>query len=160
MHNFDKIRSKIDSSLNGGSVHVFPRVLTAINELRRIPDDIAELQEMIYNIEQNGGKIIEWLNKKAAADSRSNVQKEVQLSRLFYQTRSMDVSVANAISEAISLVEKLRYALEEEKVSYVNEQDMRSLMKVLQSATKKYEDVKQPIYSTLTSIEMDTKHQK
>lgn len=160
LQNFDKIRNKIDSSLNGGSVHIFPRVLTAINELRRIPDDIAELQEMIYNIEQNGGNIAELLDKREELAMTSRIKREVQLSRLFHQTRSMDVSVANAISEAMSLVEKIRYALEEEKASYVNEQDLKSLQKVLQSATTKYEDVKQPIYSTLTSIEMDTKHQK
>ncbi|HPY74594.1 MAG: hypothetical protein KBC30_04230 [Planctomycetes bacterium] len=153
LQKFNDVHDQLKISLKGStSANMYPRVLSGINELKRIPDEIAELQEMIQEIENNNCNVLQMLTEKEEKALIPRVAREAKNAKQFFHSREIPVDLGTQATEFRELIDKIYTQLMIHKEEWVNDQYLKDLNKTLRGITDKYSDAHKSIYSMYTNL--------
>lgn len=150
---YDKLSARLANALaDEGSTFLFAKIKGAFGELNSCPNKIADLEELIYSIENKGGKLDAMIeDRKDKAITMAQAEQAVKLRR-YLSKRQIEVE---NIDEECRKVENALALLKKEfsQKNTVTKDSLKEMMKAFMSLENKFGDAYQPIHSVLTNFE-------
>ncbi len=122
-----------------------------IVEMERYPNQIADLEELIYKIEKRGGKIQQYLIKREKEALTLKQKRQSEKTQEYYRSRQINISAEfelNDLSLQIQLLEKDLTSGEG-----VSKERLKKILRVISPIGEKYQEVYKNVQSELVNIE-------
>lgn len=152
---YDEIQEKLSISLQGTQSNMlYPRVVSDMKEIKNMPETIAELEEMIYNIQQKGANLEKILLEKEENATIPKQAREAKITRNYLLNKKIELEANEEIQKIESILLNLKEDLfGQNKVEWINAEKLQELRKASQPLLRQYKEAYQPVYSVLLNIE-------
>jgi DNA repair exonuclease SbcCD ATPase subunit len=150
---YERLLPRLASAVQDeGSNFLLSKLKGSYAEISDCPGKIADLEELIYNIESKGGKLEALIEEREArAVTQAQADQAVKLKR-YLSKRQIEVEnveeECRKLENAVALLKK-----EMAQKPAVSKDTMKEVMKAFMSFESKYEDAYQPLHSVLTNFD-------
>lgn len=152
LEDYEKLLPSLANSLQDeGSSFLFTKLKSTLAELNGFPDKIADLEEMIYNIQAKGGNLKAMLRKKQDDAMTPGQFEQIGAVRKYLSTKQFELNIGEQLPKLQTTVAQLKKELE--KNAAPSKDLLKDLLRVFTQIESKYTDVYQPVHSLLINME-------
>lgn len=139
LDNYDQIKPQMEGAVKEGIRIVLTTIDSQVSKAREYPRDIAEVDDIIAQLQQKGQKITVDPNSLRARDVNAYLEK-----------RSLDVDLREELGELRSSVSKLQNELR--LGGWVDEETLRTFLRNIKSVDRKYREMYLNVKSPLETL--------
>ncbi|NUM35659.1 MAG: hypothetical protein HUU50_14020 [Candidatus Brocadiae bacterium] len=152
---YEEIQQKLSISLQGAQGNMlYPRVISDMKEMKGMPETIAELEEMIYNIQQKNANLEKILLEKEENATIPKQAREAKNAKNYLLSRTISIEAEEEIKQLESILASLKEDLfGPNRVEWINAEKLQELRRAAQPILRQYKDAYQPVYSVFLNIE-------